>query len=150
MSNTVRGTLSGLVGSLVLAALILLQGMIGFYPDVNVVALLSKLGGISIGQAWADHFIIGIVLWGLGISAIDATVTGAAYWVKGLLVGLIGWLIMMLAFMPWGGSGLFGWKLGAAAPLLTLADHVIYGLILGISYGILTSLAPPKTEEANG
>ena len=47
------------------------------------------------------------------------------------------WLVMMLVLMPMAGAGLFGLRLGTMAPLMTLVLHLIFGIVLGWTYGQL-------------
>lgn len=55
---------------------------------------------------------------------------------RGILLGVGGWLVMMLAVMPIMGGGLFGTAMpsGMMVPVATLVLHVIFGLVLGVSY----------------
>lgn len=140
MSNNLKGMTAGLVATLALTALMSLKSAYGMWPEVNLVQLLMNLGSITRVQAWMDHFIIGIVVWGLVYSALDAIWEQTAYWLKGLALGLIAWTIMMVAFMPLAKAGFFGVKLGAAGAVVTLGYHLFYGLLLGITYGLLTAL----------
>lgn len=44
---------------------------------------------------------------------------------------------MMVVVMPMAGAGLFGMKLGMAAPVMTLVLHMIFGGVLGGVYAAL-------------
>jgi hypothetical protein len=54
----------------------------------------------------------------------------------------------MLLFMPAAKAGIFGNKLGFHAALVLLAYHLVYGAVLGTTYGLLTALAPVKKDAA--
>ena len=56
----------------------------------------------------------------------------------GLILGVIGWLIMMIGMMPMAGQGLFGMQVGIMAPIMTLMLHLIFGAVLGWVYGKTT------------
>jgi hypothetical protein len=45
--------------------------------------------------------------------------------------------MMMLVVMPMAGAGSFGLGLGIMAPLVTLALHIVFGLVLGGIYGLI-------------
>lgn len=147
MSNSVRGMLAGLIATLVLSALMLVKRSMGLWPELSLIQLLINLGSITPVQAWMDHFIIGVIVWGLIYGALDAMMPDAAHWLKGLILAVGAWLFMMVAFMPLAKAGFFGLAIGPIAAAVALGYHVVYGLVLGISYGILTAWLPAKTES---
>ena len=147
MSNSMRGMLAGFVATVVLSAVMLLKASMGLWPELNLIRLLVNLGSIQVVAAWMDHFIVGVVVWGLMFGAMDSVWESRAYWLKGLVFGLFGWLLMMILFMPLAKTGFFGVKLGLAAVYVTLGYHLIYGLVLGVTYGILTRYLPEKPPE---
>jgi uncharacterized membrane protein YagU involved in acid resistance len=147
MSNSLRGMLAGLVATLVLSAVMLLKSSMGLWPELNLIRLLTNLGSIQTVAAWMDHFIVGVIVWGLMFGAFDALWESRAYWLKGLLFGVFAWLMMMILFMPLTKTGFFGVKIGPAAIYVTLGYHVIYGLVLGLTYGVLTAWYPARPES---
>jgi hypothetical protein len=78
---------------------------------------------------------------------LDAVWESRAYWLKGLVFGVFAWLLMMVLFMPLAKAGWFGTKLGTTAAVVTLGMHLIYGLVLGVTYGMLTAWFPAKPSE---
>jgi hypothetical protein len=147
MSNTVKGITSGFVATVVLSAVMLLKIQLHLVPEqYSLIGMLGRLAG-GTGNAWADHFIIGTIIWGLAFAAYDSLVSIRAYWLKGLTFSLGAWLVTMLAFLPFVGAGLFGWKLGILATVVPLIQHLIYGLVLGVTYGLLSAWAPVKEAE---
>lgn len=148
MSNSLRGMLAGLVATLVLSGILVLKSNMGLWPEVNLIRLLVNLGSIQTVAAWMDHFIVGVVVWGLLFAAFDAMWESRAYWLKGLLFGVFAWLMMMILFMPLAKAGWFGVRIGPVAAVVTLGYHLIYGLVLGVAYGLLTTYYPAKATEA--
>ncbi len=65
-----------------------------------------------------DHFIVGVVFWGLLFAVYDGAASGPAHWLKGIIFSVFAWFIMMVAFMPLAGAGFFGAKIGITAPLV--------------------------------
>jgi len=57
--------------------------------------------------------------------------------VQGIILGLIGWLVMMVVIMPMAGAGLFALNLGIMAPIMTATLHVIFGAALGYVFSLL-------------
>jgi uncharacterized protein DUF6789 len=144
MSNALKGMLAGFVATLVLTVLMLLNGAFDLIPQINIIRLLTTLGTLSVPSAWMDHFIVGVVVWGLLFAVYDGAASWPAYWLKGITFGVFAWLIMMVAFMPLAGAGFFGAKIGITAPVGLLIVHLIYGVILGATYGLLGVLVPVR------
>ena len=147
MSNSLRGMIAGLVATLVLTVVMVVKGRYDLWSEISLIQLLMNLGSISRVQAWMDHFIIGVVVWGLIYGALDATWDKAPHWLKGIALGVGAWLFMMVAFMPLAKVGMFGAKLGLAGALVPLVYHLIFGLVLGVVYGLLTAYMPAKVPE---
>jgi hypothetical protein len=138
--------LAGLIATLVLTAVMLLKSSMGLWPDLNLIRLLVNLGSIRTVAAWMDHFIVGVVVWGLLFGAFDALWESRLYWLKGLVFGMFAWFLMMILFMPLAKAGWFGMRIGPSAAVVTLGYHLIYGLVLGVAYGLLTAWYPAKQE----
>ncbi|MCC6887131.1 MAG: hypothetical protein IT536_01125 [Hyphomicrobiales bacterium] len=147
MSNSLRGMIAGFIATLVLSALLIVKTNMGLWPELNLIRLLVNLGSIQTVAAWMDHFIVGVVVWGLMFGAFDALWESRAYWLKGLIFGVFAWLMMMILFMPLAKAGWFGTLIGPSAAIVTLGMHLVYGLVLGVSYGLLTAWYPAKAPE---
>ena len=63
---------------------------------------------------------------------------------KGLLLGMVSWLLMMVVFMPLGGAGLFGLERSAVVPLVTLVLNLIYWVVLAAMYRYLAGPQPQR------
>jgi hypothetical protein len=74
--------IAGFVATLVLSAVMILKAQMGLWPELNLIRLLVNLGSIQTVAAWMDHFIIGVVVWGLLFGALDAVWESRAYWLK--------------------------------------------------------------------
>jgi uncharacterized membrane protein YagU involved in acid resistance len=147
MSNTMKGLIAGFVATVVLSALLLLKSSMDLVPHLNIIYLLTQLGSIGTVAAWMDHFIVGVGVWGLLYGGLDAVWEKQAQWLKGAIFGTAAWLMMMVLFMPLAKAGFFGMKIGIEAPLVTLFYHLVYGVVLGTTFGLLTSWAPEKQPE---
>src|SRR6516164_4136093 len=55
---------------------------------------------------------------------------------NGILFRIGAWILMMVLVMPMAGAGLFGMALGIMVPIATLVLHLIYGAVLGGTYGL--------------
>ena len=150
MSNSMKGMIAGLVATLVLSGLLLLKATMHLVPELSIIRLLVNLGSIGVVQAWMDHFIVGVIIWGLLFAAYDAVAQRpASYPLKGIVFGVFAWLVMMVAFMPLTKGGFFGANVGPMAAVVTLFYHLLYGVVLGTTYGLLTAWVPAKEPEGS-
>ena len=146
MSNSTKGMIAGFVATLVLSALLMFKSTMDLAPHLNIIRLLTQLGSIGTVAAWMDHFIVGTLIWGLLFAAFDTVYEKGAYWLKGLMFGVFAWVLMMVLFMPLAKAGFFGSKIGIEAPAVTLLYHLLYGLVLGVTYGLLARASFKKSS----
>jgi hypothetical protein len=149
MSNSMKGMIAGFIATLVLSALLMLKSTMALAPHLNIIYLLTQMGSIGTVAAWMDHFIVGTVVWGLLFGAFDAVYEKGAYWLKGVGFGIFAWLMMMIMFLPLAKAGFFGSKIGLEAPTVTLIYHLVFGMVLGVTYGLLTAWMPDKSTDAS-
>ncbi|MBI1330963.1 MAG: hypothetical protein GC166_13790 [Alphaproteobacteria bacterium] len=135
MARIGNGILAGFVATLVLSAFMVMKAMMGMMPDLNVIAMLTKMSGASSPVAgWAMHFAIGTVLWGGLFALFQQRIPGGNTILRGVVFGIGAWLLMMVMIMPMAGAGLFGLRFGMAAPVMTLLLHIVFGATLGAVY----------------
>ncbi len=138
MNTMIRGGIAGLIATVVLSVLMMMKAKMVLMPELDIISMLaSKMGGATM-MGWVAHFMIGIVAYGIGFSIINNMLPGSSLLVKGIILGVLGWLMMMVGVMPMMGSGLFAMKFGMMAPVMTLMLHVIFGAALGFSYKMLS------------
>lgn len=135
MKKFVAGIVAGLVATMVLSVLMVMKGMMGLMPNLDVILMLSGMMGGAVAMAWAAHFMIGMG-YGVVLSFSESIIPGD-YMKKGIILGIVGWLMMMIVVMPMTGAGLFGMSMGVMAPVMTLLLHIIFGVVLGLVYGKL-------------
>ena len=107
MRNIPKGLLAGLAATTVLSLLMVMKAMMGIMPALDLPRMLAGMMGAPdtplIG--WIVHFMIGIVLYGIAIALLDARLPGNSQVGHGLILGVVGWLIMMIVLMPMAGVG---------------------------------------------
>jgi hypothetical protein len=145
MPSSWKGVIAGFFATVVLSALMLSFDAAGILKQLDIVEHIDKLGSIQRAAAWVDHFIVGTLLWGPIFAAFEATTSEARpRWQKGLMFGVITWVLMMLIFMPVIGAGLFGWRLGIVEPVGMLGMNLVYGLVIGVVFDLLDKNFPTK------
>ena len=147
MNRNVQGLIAGAIATAVLSALMLIKGAMGLLPQFNVIAMLAgTLGGGPI-VGWIAHVAIGVVLYGLAIANLSHVLPGGSATVKGIVLGVIGWLAMMLVAMPVMGGGFFASDLGVPVVVATLVLHLIFGAVLGFGFGRLGGDGGPAPQQ---
>lgn len=151
MNKYTAGIIAGFAATVVLSVMMIIKAGMGLMPHLNVIAMLAMMAhqkmGLPVTPAigWLLHFIIGTILWGLAFAALYQYIPGKKAWLKGILFGIAAWILMMIGPMPMAGAGLFGLKLGLAAPVMTLVLHMLFGVVLGLMYMALL----PKAKAAS-
>lgn len=151
MNRFANGVLSGLIATVVLSLLMVVKGMMGIMPNLNVVAMLTQMGhhfmhtpAVPV-MGWIFHFVIGALVWGVVYPLAEPAMPAQSGWGKGVIFGMLAWLVMMVVVMPMAGAGFFGFGLSLAAPVMTLMLHLIYGAVLGGTYGRLYKICETAT-----
>lgn len=82
---------------------------------------------------------IGAIGYGLVFALIFSQINLGNLIVRGMLLGALGWMMMMLALMPMMNAGLFGLSMpsGVMTPVATLMLHLVFGAVLGYVYSKL-------------
>ncbi len=133
-TKLIRGMVAGFVATVLLTALMVAKALTGFMPELNLAALLSGVMHAPIWVGWITHFLIGTVVWGGLFAVLAPRIPGSNCTIRGAIFGLGIWVLMMVVVLPLTGMGLFGGVYGAAAPAVTLALHLVYGVVLGFTF----------------
>ena len=137
MNKIASSVIAGLVATIVLSAMMIVKGKMGVMPELNIISMLAGMMGASAIIGWLMHFMVGVG-YGIAFSQINAFLPGN-FIMKGIIIGIVGWLVMMVMLMPMMGAGMFAMKMGMMAPIMTLMLHVIFGAVLGLVYRKLTA-----------
>lgn len=136
MNKYTASIVSALIATITLSILMLLKNMMGLMPDVDIIAMLSLQMGNNPLLGWMAHFMIGALGYGLSFALIFSQLKMGNMVIRGVLLGIVGWVIMMVMVMPMMGAGFFGLQMpsGIMVPIMTLMLHIIFGAVLGLSY----------------
>lgn len=139
-TQIVHGMIAGLLGTVVLSALMMAKGMMGVMPDLDPVHMLSDMIAQKMGMepnmiiGWVMHFMIGSVAWGGAFAAFNNALPGSSQIAKGISLGVAAWFMMMIGPMPMSGAGLFGLNIGAMASVMTFVFHIVFGVVMGKTF----------------
>ena len=128
-----HGIVGGVAGGIIFGVQLELMGML---------PMIGKLAGqASAGVGLLVHLVNSVIIGVVFAVVLGRLVNGLASGVRyGLLYGIVWWFLGPLTLMPLLlGMGLtVNWSLGAMAEMLpSLVGHLVYGAILGATYGWL-------------
>ncbi|WP_242140629.1 DUF6789 family protein [Sphingomonas sp. TREG-RG-20F-R18-01] len=140
MGNVAKSMVAAFAATVVLSAMMVVKAMMGIMPQLDIAAMLASMMGApgNLALGWLGHFMIGTIGYGVVFALLAGRLPGSLI-VQGVILGVIGWLVMMIMIMPMAGAGLFGLNLGIAAPIMTLMLHMIFGAVLGAVYKATTA-----------
>lgn len=124
---------SGFIATAAMTVLMLAAPLMGM-PEMPIGKMLAGFMNIPEALGWVMHLMIGVALAAIYIIFFKDMLTLAPA-VKGMLFGMIPFLMAQLLVMPMMGMGLFT---SAAGPMQmkmvfgSLMGHLIYGLVLGL------------------
>jgi uncharacterized membrane protein YagU involved in acid resistance len=144
--NSKRAAMAGLVGTVAMTALWLVEPRIGLARlaagDIlsSLLAVVTAHASLGPTLGWTLHFGVGILLGLLYAARFAGRLPGSPT-ARGLLFGCVIFIIAQVVFMPLVGAGVF--SRGDLAMLLgSFIGHLVYGGLVGWIYGM-----PPETPD---
>jgi hypothetical protein len=143
--------IAGLSGTLVHFFFMYLKSRAGllpsFQPYQSFQYALSQWVGSDVPAIvpWLLSFLNGMAILGFLFGRIKGLLPGRNGVSKGLIFGLVGWVLMGLIFFPLIGLGAFAFRagLGIAPALLSLAMLLTYSVVLATVYVTLDRWSKP-------
>ena len=137
-----RGVLAGLLATCLLSLLTLGSGLVPQFKLVTLLIGISRVvlegSGLPAPLAgWLWFFVIGGAWWGAWFAIIAPIIPGRSFWIKGAVFGLVIGFAVIWTIMPLAAGGALGMQLSFWQPVVTLFEHLIYGLSLGLIYNWL-------------
>jgi hypothetical protein len=139
-----RGMLAGVLATCLLSLLMQIQWLPPRFETVTLLigmarAVLEGTGLPAPFAGWLWFFVIGGLWWGSWFAIVVQIIPGRSFWVKGAVFGIVTGLLVIWTIMPLAAGGALGMKLSLWQPLVTVFEHLVYGLVLGVIYGWLIS-----------
>lgn len=147
MGDIREGVIAGFAATTLLTILFYAQHMLGYWPNVSFISMLTVADGApdTPAMAWVLHYVIGTAAWG-GLFAVFSPHLPGPHWVRGLIFGVLTWLAMMLAFLPAAGMAIFGGG-DKSLMVITLLYNLLFGVVLGEVYDLLLKFTPSEVDE---
>ncbi len=147
------GTAGGLVGALVMGGLALMMPINGQPFFVAAAMLMGLSGTMATAAGWMLHVITGLVvgsIFGLAVTRFNAfrvtNIKRGLAW--GLGAGVLVWVIFFLPTMMISGMTSMLGSMLMTMMLGSFAAHLVYGLILGGTVGVVLPKAVPVSVQA--
>jgi hypothetical protein len=143
-----RAVLGGFVGTLAITFLMYAGGPMMGLPKMDIAAMLgSMLGGWGMGMAM--HVLNGVIISpAIYAFVLFAHLPGSPA-LRGVLWGVILWVLAQIVVMPMMGAGIFGLNMGGIMPAMgSLMGHVVYGALLGWVAGHAHAEERPRAATA--
>ena len=146
-----KSAVAGLCGSIAHSLLMYFKFRSGllptFQPYDNLQAALSEWIGYGVHPfvPWAVSFFNGSTVVGFAFGLSYRWLPGNNGATKGLIYGVVGWVVMGLVFFPLIGLGLFAIQLGLGIwpALFSLTMLLTYSIVMGIIYSALKRTSDP-------
>jgi hypothetical protein len=147
-----KSFIAGLCGTIAHTLLMFFKARTGllpsFQPYQSLQSSLSHLVGSAVPPVvpWAISFVNGSTIVGLLFGGMFPLLPGTNGIVKGIVVGVFGWLLMGSLFFPLLGLGFFatGPGIGFEPALFALAMMLTYSVAMGIVFAALHPNLPGK------
>ena len=135
----VKGVAAGFVATSVLSVLMLSKQWLPQLDTVTAMDGVARDMALAAGlptpfAGWLWHFVVGCLAWGWMYAIMEPILPGRRPWRKGLYFGITTTLLTWLIALPLTGAGLLGIQLSAEQHFVTLLQHLVYGMVLGIVY----------------
>jgi hypothetical protein len=138
-----RGIVAGVLATGMLSLLMLSRGLLPQFEPVTLLIGIARVvlegSGLPAPFAgWMWFFGIGGLWWGTWFALMAPILPGRAFWIKGAVFGLVTGLLVIWTIMPLAAGGALGMQLSLWQPLVTVSEHLVYGVTLGLIYRWLT------------
>lgn len=134
-NNVTKTIIAGLAATAVMTMVMIMAPMMGM-PEMNIGKMLGEFMGVPVVVGWLAHFMIGVVLAFVFAFVFFSRLPGSPV-VRGMLFGLIPWLVAQVVMNPMMGAGVFASNTPAPMMMVmgSLLGHLVYGAVLGGVYG---------------
>jgi hypothetical protein len=143
ISRIFKGVIAGFAATIVLSILMIIKMMTGAMPELNPIHMMASMVSEKTGVpfniliGWVMHFVLGSVIGGGLFAILNKILPSEKQIIKGMSLGVVAWLLMMLGQMPMSGAGLFGTKISFMVPVMTLTFYLVFGATLGKVFTLL-------------
>lgn len=131
-----RSILGGAVGTVLLTSMMYFVAVAMTGRTMDIAGMLGSMVGGSWVLGMMIHIVNGTLVFPVIYAVIVSPRVSGAPWFRGLLWGVILWLVAQMLVMPFLGVGFFSAHGGGMRSVVTsLFGHLVYGAALGAVAG---------------
>jgi len=135
-SNITKTLLGGFAGTLMMTLMMQFAAPMMIGQPMDIAAMLGNMMGNNYAMGMAVHIMLGVLVFPLVYAFFGYRFLPGTPFIKGLIWGLILWLIAETMVMPMAGAGFFMSEIGGLkAVMAALMGHLVYGGLLGVIAG---------------
>lgn len=133
--NIKASLIAGFIASIISSIVLMITTSIILIPEFNFISIQGSIFGLAETalSAWIVYFIFGLI-WGYLYALIEPNLPKDSIFGKGLIVGILIWIIYMLILMPLAGAGLFLKEYGLRAAAIILVVDLVFGVVTAYFY----------------
>ncbi len=124
--------IGGIAGTAVMTLMMMFMAPMMTGQSMDIAAMISGMMGVSYVVGFIIHVMMGVILFpAIYVYVLYERLPGSNV-VKGVILGLILWIMAAAVVMPMAGAGFFMSNIGGMmAVMAALLGHVVYGALLG-------------------
>jgi len=144
-----RAIIGGAVGTGLLTTMMYFVAPAMTGRAMDIAAMLGSVMGGSWALGMMAHLANGIIVFPLIYIFIVSQRLPGPPWLRGMVWGIVLWLLAQLVMLPAMGSGFFGARVGGMrSAISSLLGHLVYGLVLGAVAGAPEEARSPDDRSA--
>ena len=134
--NLARSIAGGLAGTALMTMMMRFVAPLMLGHPMDIASMLGNMMGGSWPLGMAAHILNGVVIFPLVYALVVFRLLPGPAVLRGLLWGVLLWLVAETMVMPMAGAGFFSSQIGGAnAVVAALTGHLVYGVLLGFVAG---------------
>ena len=143
--NVLKSIAGGLAGTVLMTMMMRYVAPMMLGHPMDIAGMLGNMMGGSWAIGMAAHLMNGIIIFPLAYAFVAFRFLPGSPLVRGILWGIVLWLVAQTMVMPMAGAGFFSSEIGGAkAVFASLLGHLAYGALLGYIGGTAVVDAPQR------
>jgi len=137
-----KAVIGGVAGTVVMTLMMMFVAPMMTGQPMDIAAMIGDMMGGSYMIGMIIHIMMGVILFPLVYVYVVYSLVPGSPVVKGLIWGVVLWLMAAAVVMPMAGAGFFMSNIGGMmAVVAALMGHLVYGGLLGYLAGDGSSTA---------
>ena len=147
--NLAKAMAGGLAGTVLMTMTMHFVAPLVLGHPMDIASMLGNMMGGSWALGMTAHILNGVVVFPLAYALIVYRFLPGPPWLRGVVWGLVLWLMAETLVMPMAGAGVFGSQIGGVkAVIAALMGHLVYGAPLGLIAGTAPADVVSTDREA--